>query len=291
MSNAIRMVFDLFERGSDSRMAAWLAMVLAGTVICGYVGTIAWASRPSSRISTPWPGRRHGVSHRRSAQRDRRPHDATPGYGVSQQKRKLVEQGFGWKKTIGGLRTLRHRGSPLVTWIPGRADEQDARMPPVSAWRAGRRSSARRRQAAAVCCCSRQRIQPRCAAAGHDESRHGHDNSNEFRGPMRSTLCVQDATSRSIANRASRSLPRAACRSTRRRTEAAALFRLVTRRGDFNVSVNAQLHGDVLSDVVPGCHARAHTVIRAVWTAPSNEFASGACDIGHASSWRLILPP
>jgi transposase len=39
------------------------------------------------------------------------------GYAVSQQKRKLVEQGFGWMKTIGGLRKLRHRGGPLVTWI------------------------------------------------------------------------------------------------------------------------------------------------------------------------------
>jgi transposase len=40
-----------------------------------------------------------------------------PGYVVSQQKRKLVEQGFGWMKTIGGLRKLRHRGGPLVDWI------------------------------------------------------------------------------------------------------------------------------------------------------------------------------
>jgi len=40
-----------------------------------------------------------------------------PGYGISQQKRKLVEQGFGWMKTIGGLRKLRHRGGPLVQWI------------------------------------------------------------------------------------------------------------------------------------------------------------------------------
>lgn len=39
------------------------------------------------------------------------------GYVVSQQKRKLVEQGFGWMKTVGGLRKLRHRGGPLVTWI------------------------------------------------------------------------------------------------------------------------------------------------------------------------------
>ena len=39
------------------------------------------------------------------------------GYGVSQRKRKLVEQVFGWMKTVGGLRKLRHRGGPLVTWI------------------------------------------------------------------------------------------------------------------------------------------------------------------------------
>ena len=39
------------------------------------------------------------------------------GYVVSQRKRKLVEQGFGWMKTVGGLRKLRHRGGPLVTWV------------------------------------------------------------------------------------------------------------------------------------------------------------------------------
>ena len=40
-----------------------------------------------------------------------------PGYAVSQRKRKLVEQTFGWMKTVGGLRKLRHRGGKLVTWI------------------------------------------------------------------------------------------------------------------------------------------------------------------------------
>jgi len=40
-----------------------------------------------------------------------------PGYTVSQRKRKLVEQAFGWMKTIGGLRKLRHRGGALVEWI------------------------------------------------------------------------------------------------------------------------------------------------------------------------------
>ena len=40
-----------------------------------------------------------------------------PGYAMSQRKRKRVEQGFGWMKTVGGLRKLRHRGGPLVTWM------------------------------------------------------------------------------------------------------------------------------------------------------------------------------
>jgi transposase len=40
-----------------------------------------------------------------------------PGYTISQRKRKLVEQAFGWMKTVGVLRKLHHRGGPLVTWI------------------------------------------------------------------------------------------------------------------------------------------------------------------------------
>lgn len=39
------------------------------------------------------------------------------GYTISQRKRKLIEQVFGWMKTIGGLRRLRHRGGALVDWI------------------------------------------------------------------------------------------------------------------------------------------------------------------------------
>jgi len=39
------------------------------------------------------------------------------GYAISQQKRKLIEQVFGWMKTVGGLRKLRHRGGALVDWV------------------------------------------------------------------------------------------------------------------------------------------------------------------------------
>ena len=39
-----------------------------------------------------------------------------PGYAVSQRKRKLVEQIFGWMKTVGVMRKTRHRGTARVGW-------------------------------------------------------------------------------------------------------------------------------------------------------------------------------
>jgi transposase len=39
------------------------------------------------------------------------------GYETSQRKRKLIEQVFGWMKTVGGMRKTRHRGVPLVEWM------------------------------------------------------------------------------------------------------------------------------------------------------------------------------
>jgi transposase len=40
-----------------------------------------------------------------------------PGYGVSQKRRKRIEECFGWLKTIALLRKLRHRGVCKVDWI------------------------------------------------------------------------------------------------------------------------------------------------------------------------------
>jgi transposase len=40
-----------------------------------------------------------------------------PGYLVSQQKRKLIEEVFGWLKTVGLMRKLRHRGTRRVAWV------------------------------------------------------------------------------------------------------------------------------------------------------------------------------
>ena len=39
------------------------------------------------------------------------------GYGLSQKKRKRIEECFGWLKTIALLRKLRHRGTLKVDWL------------------------------------------------------------------------------------------------------------------------------------------------------------------------------
>jgi transposase len=38
-------------------------------------------------------------------------------YGISQRKRKRIEECFGWLKTIALLRKVRHRGLPKVDWV------------------------------------------------------------------------------------------------------------------------------------------------------------------------------
>ncbi len=40
-----------------------------------------------------------------------------PGYGVSMNKRKRVEEIFGWLKTVGVMRKTRHRGTQRVGWM------------------------------------------------------------------------------------------------------------------------------------------------------------------------------
>lgn len=54
-------------------------------------------------------------THRRSAIDERTTRH--PGYAVSQQKRKRVEEIFGWMKTIGLMRKVRHRGRKRVEWM------------------------------------------------------------------------------------------------------------------------------------------------------------------------------
>jgi transposase len=40
-----------------------------------------------------------------------------PGYAISQRKRKRVEEIFGWMKTVGLMRKVRHRGRKRVQWM------------------------------------------------------------------------------------------------------------------------------------------------------------------------------
>ena len=40
-----------------------------------------------------------------------------PGYAVSLQKRKRIEEVFGWMKTVAGMRKTRHRGTARVGWM------------------------------------------------------------------------------------------------------------------------------------------------------------------------------
>jgi hypothetical protein len=37
--------------------------------------------------------------------------------GISQRKRKRIEEVFGWMKTVGMLRKTRHRGTSKVEWV------------------------------------------------------------------------------------------------------------------------------------------------------------------------------
>ena len=58
----------------------------------------------------------HVAQKRRGSALDRRTTRHTT-YAVSQRLRKLVEQIFGWTKTVGLLRKTRHRGRERVAWV------------------------------------------------------------------------------------------------------------------------------------------------------------------------------
>jgi transposase len=57
------------------------------------------------------------VAQKRSCSAIDRRTTRTASYAVSQQRRKQIEEAFGWMKTIGLLRKLRHRGGRRVAWI------------------------------------------------------------------------------------------------------------------------------------------------------------------------------
>lgn len=77
--------------------------------------TRAWVATMRAMQITPHVAQFPETPHRGSAIDGRTTRHA--GYALSQRKRKLVEQAFGWMKTVGLLRRLRHRGGGLVDWI------------------------------------------------------------------------------------------------------------------------------------------------------------------------------
>ena len=76
--------------------------------------TRAWvAAVRRMRSRRTWPRTNSGTAAARSTHA--RPD--TPGYRLSHRKRKLIEQAFGWLKTVALFRKLRHRGGRLVDWL------------------------------------------------------------------------------------------------------------------------------------------------------------------------------
>jgi transposase len=116
MDNRHGLVVDACVRhatGTAEREAA--TALLAAVPPGGTVGadklydTEAWVATTRQQGITP-----HVAQKRRSAI-DRRT-TRHPGYALSQRVRKRVEEIFGWMKTVGGLRQLRHRGRDRVAW-------------------------------------------------------------------------------------------------------------------------------------------------------------------------------
>ena len=84
--------------------------------------------RPPTKRTTPAPGSppSDGCASRRTwprtnsgtaAARSTRARPDTSAIAVSHRKRKLIEQAFGWLKTVALFRKLRHRGGRLVDWL------------------------------------------------------------------------------------------------------------------------------------------------------------------------------
>lgn len=99
--------------GTAEREAA--TALLAAVPSGGTVGadklydTADWVATTRQQGITPHVAQKpHSAIDRRTTRH--------PGYVVSQRLRKRVEEIFGWMKTVGGLRKLRHRGRDRVAW-------------------------------------------------------------------------------------------------------------------------------------------------------------------------------
>ena len=113
LSEAVR---RLEERTAEREAGMELASALPDGVTLGAdkgYDTQAFVEALRSLGVTPHVAQ--NISGRRSAVPDAIV--ATPGYAISQQKRKRIEQGFGWAKTIGRVRQVMVRGIKRVDQV------------------------------------------------------------------------------------------------------------------------------------------------------------------------------
>ena len=80
-----------------------------------FMGHVLMENRQSLRALKAVPRVAQNCNGRKSAIDGRTTRH--PGYAVSQQLRKRVEEIFGWMKTVGNLRKTRHRGEDRVGWV------------------------------------------------------------------------------------------------------------------------------------------------------------------------------
>jgi transposase len=78
-------------------------------------GDKGYATRAFVTMVRALGGTPHIAQKARSHMLDRRT-TRHAGYAVSQRVRKRIEEVFGWMKTVGGMRKLKHRGGERVNW-------------------------------------------------------------------------------------------------------------------------------------------------------------------------------
>ncbi|MFM9428629.1 hypothetical protein RCH10_005092 [Variovorax sp. GrIS 2.14] len=95
---ALQAVLDILAQPGVHHQLGWLYDAQEFVQACQDMGVIPHVAQ--------------NTSGRRSAMPDAIA--ASEGYALSQRKRKLIEQGFGWAKTVGGIRQVMVRGLKRV---------------------------------------------------------------------------------------------------------------------------------------------------------------------------------
>jgi transposase len=120
MENRHGLVADVEVQPADGLAERAAAVVMVASMASGHRVTVAgdkgydvksFVQELRNRNATP-----HVAAKQHGSALDART-TRHAGYQISQQRRKRVEEIFGWMKTVGGMRKLRHRGLELVSWM------------------------------------------------------------------------------------------------------------------------------------------------------------------------------